>query len=98
MPYEILSQEEQDDIIMSFLLSQERDEYCHQLNLTRYEQMLTVLPDGPWKQTITKYRDETNQRLAEVRSIIAATQAQLPPADRKQAAITRVRAKQTPTA
>ena len=94
MEYQVLSQEEQDDIIVSFLLSQERDEFCHQLNLERYKQMLTVLPEGAWKSQVTKLRDETSKRLEEVKSISAATIAQLPPAERIETAKQRLKAKE----
>ena len=86
MEHKVLSEEEKDEIIVSFLGAQERDEFCHQLNLDRYNQMLSVLPEGEWKSQIAKLRDETAQRLDEVRSIIAATVPQLPPAERVQAA------------
>ena len=35
--YQILSQDEQDDIVISFLHSQERDKFAHGLNLERYD-------------------------------------------------------------
>ncbi|HUV56508.1 MAG TPA: hypothetical protein VMV84_04675 [Dehalococcoidales bacterium] len=80
--YNVLSQEEQDEIIVSFMQAQERDDFCHQLNLSRYETMLKTLPEGDWKSRVAKLRAETVQRLAEVRSIIAATEPQLPSAER----------------
>ena len=90
MDYKILTQEEQDDITASFLASQERDEFCHQTNLARYKAMLKSLPEGKWKQQVASLHDETVERLAEVQSIIAATE--LPPAERLTAAKNRIKA------
>jgi hypothetical protein len=94
MAYRVLSQDEQDEIIVAFMQAQERDLYCHQLNLARYNQMLSKLPDGEWKSQIIKLRDETAKRLDEVQSIIAATESQLPPAEQIEAAKTRLASKQ----
>ena len=94
MQYEVLSQEDQDDIIVAFMLAQERDEFCHSINLERFDKILQDLPEGPWRDRITQLRDETKQRLIEVRSIIEATKGQLPPTPRLQAAISRIRAKE----
>ena len=90
MDYQVLSQDEQDDIIVSFMLSQERDKYCHSLNLERYTEMLKTLEAGPWRDRVTKLKDDTVSRLAEVDSIIAVTTPQMPPAERLAAAIARL--------
>lgn len=89
--YQVLSQDEQDDIIVGFMLSQEKDKYCHAINLARYETILANLEPGQWRDRIEKLRDETSQRLSEVNSIIEATQVQLPPKERIEAAKTRLR-------
>ncbi|KKK67672.1 hypothetical protein LCGC14_2951740 [marine sediment metagenome] len=86
MDYQILTENEQDNIKVSFLLSQERDAYCHGLNLERYDAMLETLDDGDWKLRVTKLRAETAGRLAEVSSIITATLPQMPSSQRIQAA------------
>ncbi|KKN16221.1 hypothetical protein LCGC14_0978140 [marine sediment metagenome] len=86
MDYQIMTVDEQDDIKVSFLLSQERDAYCHGLNLERYDAMLGTLEDGKWKTRVAKLRDETVERLGEVTSTIEATLPQMPPAQRIQAA------------
>ena len=91
--FKVLEQNEQDDIIVSFLLTQERDKYCHQLNLNRYDEILKTLSDGKWKKKITMLRIESAERLAEVDSIIAATERQLPPDKRFQAAKSRLKQK-----
>jgi hypothetical protein len=93
--YEILTQEEQDEIVVSYLHSQERDEYCHEINLNRFNEMLATLPAGKHKDRITQLRDQTQERLGEVQSIIAATKKQLPSAERLQAAKQKLAAKKT---
>ena len=91
--YQVLSQDEQDDIVVSFMLSQERDKFCHELNLGRYDSMLPSLPDGEWKERVTQLRSETANRLVEVNSIIEASINKLPPAARLEAAKQRLQAK-----
>ena len=76
--YQVLSQDEQDDIIVSFMHGQERDKYCHELNLQRYTEMLKTLEAGKWRDQVLKLQEETNSRLAEVNSIIDVTKAQMP--------------------
>jgi len=90
--YKTLSQEEQDDIIVSFFLQQERDKYCHELNLARYDNILKTTKDGNWKNKISSLRSDTIKRLAEVNSIVDATQGQLPPPDRLDLAKKRLKA------
>ncbi|MBA7541718.1 hypothetical protein ES705_34034 [subsurface metagenome] len=80
--YQVLSQENQDDIIVSFMLSQERDKYCLELNLERYTVMLKTLGAGKWRDQVVKLQAESTSRLAEVDSIIEASKAQMPPPGR----------------
>lgn len=84
--YKCLTQEERDEIVVAFLQAQERDKFCHELNLERYDDMLTVLPGGKWRERVTRLRAETEGRLAEVDSIITGTEKQLPDEARMQAA------------
>lgn len=84
--YTVLDANEQDDIVVSFMLAQEKDKYCHEINLARYDSMLVVLPDGDWKKRVSGLRSDTVQRLTEVNSIIEATKAQMPSTDRIEAA------------
>lgn len=90
--FKVLDQEEQDRILAEFLWAQERDLYCHCINLERYDAMLRTLPEGEWRNRIAQLREETAKRRAEVESIIAATLPQLPPEPRLQAAIAKVKA------
>jgi len=92
MEYQLLTQDEQDDIKVAFMLSQERDKYCHELNKERYEAMLQTLEDGEWKKRVEKLHAETVSRLAEVDSIIAATLPQMPSQERIDASMVRLEA------
>lgn len=91
--YVALTEEEQDDIMAAFILSQEQDHYTHTVNLERYEKMLQDMPHGKWKERIEQLKAQIEERLAEVNSIIAASATQIPPEQRLQAALTRIRAK-----
>ncbi len=83
--YIVLGQDEMDDIIVSFTLEQERDKFCHELNLRRYKTMLMNIEEGEWKDRITQLYADTTKRLAEVNSIIKASQSQMPPPERVKA-------------
>ena len=91
--FKVLSQDEQDDIIVEFYEAQERDLFSHELNAERYERMLAALPDGDWRKRIEQLHTETLKRKDEVESILAATESQLPPADRIAASLARIAAK-----
>jgi hypothetical protein len=93
MAYLVLSQDEQDDIIVQFLGAQERDQFCHALNQTRYEAMGPALPDGDFKTRVQNLLETTIKAKAEVESIIAETTKQLPDQARIDAAIARVKGK-----
>jgi len=93
--YQVLEQDEQDDIIVSFMLAQERDKFCHELNLTRYNKILAAAEEGAWKKRISHLKGETVMRLAEVDSIIEAAKSELPSPARLNAAKGRVKAKET---
>jgi ferritin-like metal-binding protein YciE len=88
--YQLLTQNEQDEIIATFLKAQERDLFTHRLNLQRFEAMLPSLPAGEFKQRIQQLRNETIGRIAEVEAIIEKTLPQAPPVERMRAAIARV--------
>ena len=88
--YLVLGEDEQDDIVVSFMLAQERDKYCHELNIARYEAMLAKLGPGQWRDRISKLRDESTQRLSEVNSIIEESKIQMPPKARIDAAKIRI--------
>ena len=78
MPITMLTREEQDDLIVQTYKSNEKDLFVHQLNQTRFLDMLVSLPDGEWKVRIQKLSDDTASRILEVQSIVDATEPQLP--------------------
>jgi len=90
-PFKVISADEQDDIVVGFMLAQERDVFCHDLNQTRYTALLTTLPAGPFREKIQGLLDSTIARKAEVEAIIAETDKQLPSVGRMNASILRVK-------
>lgn len=96
MAYLVLDTDEQDDMIVAFMLGQENDKHSHDLNLARYEKMIETLPEGTWKDRVTHLRDETAERIAQVDSIIEATVTlgQMPPVGRITNAKARLKAAQ----
>ncbi len=95
--YQILGQDERDEIVVSFMLSQERDKFFHELNLERYNAMLGTLKDGEWKQRVAQLKADTEKRLVEVDSIIEATRLGMPPLGRVTTAYERIQAKEKAT-
>lgn len=93
MARKIVTTDDEDDILISFLDSQERDQYCHEINLQRFTSMILSLPEGDMKKRYTALKAETQSRLDEVNAIIAATTSQLPSTARQAAAISRLLAK-----
>lgn len=82
MAYRVLTEDEESETIVLFMLAQERDHHSHSVNRDRYQRMLKDLPPGPFRERIQHLLAETNDRLVEVEAIIAATVPQMPPADR----------------
>ena len=93
MAYVVLSQDEQDEIITAFMLTQERDHFTHTVNQNRYIALTASLPAGPFLDRIKQLQSETESRLAEVNAILADTLPQLPPLLQRDAAIARLKAK-----
>jgi hypothetical protein len=93
--YHILSEDEKDDMIASTLLSQERDDFSHATNIDRYEEMLKD-PNMPakFRSRVEELLSETRNRLAEVRTIENALEKELPAANRLNAAVARLHAKE----
>jgi hypothetical protein len=73
MKYQLLSQDEQDEIQASFLLGQERDLFCHELNAARYTKLLKNIPEGEWKKQIEGSLKDTLSRIDQVTRIINAS-------------------------
>ena len=91
--FKALSQDEQDDIVVAYFTGLERDKFSHEINLNRFDAMLPNLPDGDFKKRISELRADTASRLVEVDALIAATEAQIPPADRLTASQQRISSK-----
>ena len=89
--YSVLTDDEKDDIIVNFTRAQERDHYCHSINLERYDEMLKTLPTGDFRNDIEKRKADTQSRIAEVEKILEATAAQMPDAARIEAAMQRIK-------
>jgi hypothetical protein len=92
-PYQVLSEDAQDETLVLFMLGQERDHHSHTVNKARYEAMLKTLPPGNFRTRIEGLLAETIHRLMEVDAIIAATKPQMPVAKKLAAARRRVKAK-----
>lgn len=91
MAYLVLTQDEQDDMIVQTLLAQERDHFAHTLNQERYAEILKSRPaDDPFAVRVQQLHDETVSRLAEVNAIVDALTPQLPDAGRIVAAVARI--------
>ena len=88
--YKYMSPDEQDDIKVSFLASQEKDLFNHEINLARFNEMLKKLPEGPYKARVQQLRDDTVSRITEVTAIIDATELSLPSSERVDASKTRL--------
>ncbi len=91
--YKTLTQEEKDDIIVSFLHQQEIDHLCHSINRERYEKIINdpEIVDSNFKDRIKQLKLEIELRLFEVEKIIEHTQFQLPPEERIRSASDRMK-------
>ena len=76
--YQALSVEDQEEILVNYLLAQERDHYCHTVNCERFQEMLkTMAADDPFRPRIEQLCAETISRLAEVDAILVQTDPQV---------------------
>lgn len=91
--YKTLTQEEKDDIIVSFLHQQEIDHLCHTINKQRYEKIINdpEIVDSKFKDRIRQLKLEIELRLFEVEKIIEHTQFQLPSEERIKSASKRIK-------
>jgi len=77
--YLVLTDQEKNDIVVAFLLAQERDHFCHSINLDRYNNILkTISTDDPFYSRVQQLQKETVERLNEVTAILTTTATQLP--------------------
>jgi hypothetical protein len=94
MEYKTLTQEERDDLIVSFYQSQERDLFLHQINKERYEEILKTAKEGDFRAKIERLLLETESRIANVSQIVQATEKQLPNEVQIKNSLDRIRAKE----
>ena len=76
-----MTTEEQNEMLASTLLAQERDYYTHMINEQRYEALLADVfmdKDGNFAERIRSLLTETRQRKHEVWLILNAIYSQLP--------------------
>lgn len=90
--YKTLTQDEMDDIIVSFLHQQELELFCHSINLERYTNMIKDenLPEGNFKDNLKKLKKELETRITEVKGIVENTKSQLPSEERIKASLIRI--------
>lgn len=87
--YKVLSEEEKDDCLVSFLKGQEFDHYTHTINLERYQKLYDLLEEWTFKEKIKVSIIETENALKDVGAIIECTILQLPSVERIQKSIKR---------
>lgn len=90
MAYKTLTDNQQDEILVSTLAAQEVDLFSHETSITRYETMLKTLPEGKFRIRIENLLKETKSRRDEVQAIIDATIPQLPSDQRVMSAVGRL--------
>lgn len=76
MSYQILTKDQQDEIVVQHLEATERDHFCHTINKERYENILKAGPPQPFADRIQGLLTETESRLIEVEHIMAELNAQ----------------------
>ncbi len=90
--YKTLTEDEKDDIIVSFLHQQEIDHLCHSINKERYEKIINdpEITDGNFRERIKQLKAEIESRIFEVEKIIEHTTEQLPSSKRIEHALNRI--------
>lgn len=94
MNYKLLSQDEQDEILVNTLRAQERDHFCYAANVERYTNALTTLPPGPKRDYIAALLVTETEAMDHQSHIVNHTQKQMPPQARVDAALARILAKE----
>lgn len=96
MAFLVLTQDEQDEILVDYLRAQERDLFTHGINVERFEAILTTqIADADWEAKLIGLRDEGMSRIREVQGIIDATVPQLPSQARIDVALAAIKARET---
>ena len=93
MEYEQLGQEYRDDHLAEAMYAREQEWFHYDFDRINFERMLTVLPDGPYKQDIAQRLTDTRSRLQAVDLVYAALKSQIVDAGAHQRAVERAKAK-----
>ena len=91
MAYQVLTQEDQDEIIVDYMKATERDLHCHLINVERYDVILAGATGAEHRSDIEGRRTEALSRIEEVQAISNATVAQLPTRARIDLALARIK-------
>jgi hypothetical protein len=92
MDYQVLTEEEQHDMLLGTLYAQERDHWLHTVNKERYEAILADKTiSQAFRSQVQNLLQQTDARIHEVTHIIEKLRPQLPPAEHLQAAVVRIR-------
>lgn len=89
--YDLLTQDEMDEMVVEYMKAQQRDHFLHTINLQRAREAVAMLPaDAPFRAHMAKFAEDTESRIQEVESLIRATEAQMPPQARRDAALEKI--------
>ena len=93
MAFEILTEDEQDETIVNFMVAQERDLHSHNISIDRFDAILLLDISTEFRARIEGLWGETFSRIEEVQAIIDATVTlvQLPSQARIDAALARIK-------
>ena len=94
VPITVVDTDEQDDMLASTLLTQERAIYTHRVNLERYEAILASGITGESRANMAALMLQTLDRIDDVTRIIEALTSQLPSQVRLDLAIARIKARE----
>ena len=94
MAYQVLTQDDQDEIIVDYMKATERDLHCHLINVERYDVILAGTMGADHRANIEGRLEETRSRIEEVQAIFDATVSQMPDRTRIDAALVRIKARE----
>lgn len=89
--YDLLTQDEMDEMLVEYMRAQQRDHFLHSINLQRAREVVAMLPaESPFRAHMEQFAADTESRIQEVESLIRATEAQMPPQERRVAALEKI--------
>lgn len=91
--YAVLTQAEQDDMVVATVHAQEQAHFQHALNVERYTAMVADMPEGPFKERITALLVTEQAAVSDHEQLLDKTVAQLPKGPALLEAVARVEAK-----